>query len=423
VACWVAASYVGLLPVACSCSDESSGPSNPDASADGSSGEPNTEEASTSSGGAEPSDGATGSGGSRSSGGATSGGADASTDASAGGTGGNHPGDGLPEAGVDSGAGGSVCGAPQKLEGTIEGPPFALLVMSDRSSSMVTAPHPEGWASLTAAVTTLVNDPNSRGVSVGLSSFPPLTGAADCAAGANCAAPIVPIAPLPQNAAAMISGLQAATPSTINVQLTPLECGVRGLLTGCSSQTASTGMPCAAVLFTDGEATQCNMDMATLASILSLGPPAGIKTFFIARPGSDVVALNELARAGGTSAAVLVDGTGPSLATALLAIRDGMRPLSTTSDCSWVIPSPPSGQTFAKEKLNVSLSRSGHMQDLGYVSSSADCGTRANAWHFDNANAPKEIVACPATCTSIRSVSATTEAFATFGCARRPASN
>ena len=218
---------------------------------------------------------------------------------------------------------------------------------------------PDGWKNSSAAINAFVQDPASAGISIGLGSFPAMSNP-DCSSatmdcctkGTGCETPIVPIAPLPQNAAAMISGMQTATPSN-PIALTPTECGLRGMLSQCVSYKAAASMQCVAVLITDGTPTQCDGTAANLEKLVADGLVAGVTTFVIGLPGSNISALDGLARAGGTNAAIDVSGGSAAFIAALNKIRGSVSTsistshqfsipttISTPLPCEWKIPPP-----------------------------------------------------------------------------------
>jgi hypothetical protein len=331
---------------------------------------------------------------------------------------------GTSSGGADGSGGVSTdCGEVQKPEEVIQYSPVALFIMQDRSGSMVTGfPPPasaDGWNNSLAAVTAFVNDPSSAGISVGLGSFPPMTGNTDCAAGSDCGMPIVPIAALPGNAPPMISGMQTATPNN-PVALTPTECGLRGMVSQCLAFTGANKMPCVGVLVTDGTPTQCDGNDTTLTGIVSTAAGQGMKTFVIGLPGSDLNRLNMLAQAGGTNAAIDVSGGVGAFTAALNAIRDKVS-IGTKLECTWKIPPPPQGQIFNPQKVNVVFTPKGAAPvDFGYVKL-ADCATATNAWYFndDNTTNPTQILACPTTCDMLKGSSGA-EVDVTFGCDTKP---
>lgn len=84
--------------------------------------------------------------------------------------------------------------------------------------------------------------------------------------------------------------------------------------------------------------------------------------------------------------------------------------------CNWTLPTPPDGQTLDPTKVNVELTTNSNTNALGYVDTAAACGSSTDAWHYDDAATPTEIVLCPATCTEAQSADDAAVAIQ-FGCA------
>lgn len=71
-------------------------------------------------------------------------------------------------------------------------------------------------------------------------------------------------------------------------------------------------------------------------------------------------------------------------------------------DCEWNIPAPPAGQTFNRQQVNVQYTKQGAAaQPVLQVSGAAACGVRSG-WYYDSEQAPKRILACPATCSELQ---------------------
>lgn len=290
------------------------------------------------------------SGGSSGKGGALGTGGRDATDASAagssnggGGAGTGTGGGGAVPAGGSSGTGGAPAtggnggstgtGGAGGTTGTLC--PLALFIMQDRSGSMVTGfPAPasaESWNNSTLAITTFVQDPETTGIDIGLGTFPVgANNTASCTDGSDCGTPVVPIAPLPGNGAAMIQAMQEQTPNPIAT--TPTECGLRGMINRCLAFMASSanGEKCVAVLVTDGSPTQCDMTLANLAQIVADGHAQGVTTFALGLPGADLNFLDSLATAGGTGSAIDVSGG----AQAFVAALNSVRARSTSGQCN-----------------------------------------------------------------------------------------
>jgi hypothetical protein len=89
--------------------------------------------------------------------------------------------------------------------------------------------------------------------------------------------------------------------------------------------------------------------------------------------------------------------------------------------CEWVIPPPPAGETFDKNKVNVQFSAGGGAaQELGNVAGAADCAAAAGGWYYDDNTNPTKIYVCPETCQVLQGA-ADAKIDILFGCATKPA--
>jgi hypothetical protein len=295
--------------------------------------------------------------------------------------------------------------------------PIALFIMQDRSSSMVgVVGDPARWPQASAAIDAFANDPASAGLHVGLGFFPPMSGVSACD-GSTCGVPAVPIAPLPDNASALTSAMQAATPPAnwLNPNLTPTECALRGMITTCAAHMAQTGMTCVGILITDGDPTQCNLDFGALVQIAADGyNNQGVRTFVLGMDGANFSLLDPLAQAGGTDCipngpgyACNITGGGSAFIDALNAIRNSVvttiieeRLQATTLECTWGIPDPDEGQTLDPNKVNIVFSADGvDAQPIGQVPSEGECANYQGGWYYDN---QQSISVCPDTCNIIK---------------------
>jgi hypothetical protein len=334
--------------------------------------------------------------------------------------------------------------------------PVALFIMQDRSGSMVTGfpppADPNNWNNSTAAITAFVNDPRTQGIDIGLGTFPyGPNNTADCN-GSDCGTPVVPIAPLPGNARAMIQAMQAQTPSN-PIALTPIECGLRGMINQCLTFTANspTGEQCVAILVTDGTPTQCSGDQALLQQIIADGRSKGVLTFALGLPGADLNQLNAFANAGGTGQAIDVSGGSQKFIDALNNIRQKVSVttshtatstvtstvpfttsqtvsttvttpsvISTPLSCQWGIPAAPTGQTFDPAKVNLQLTPAGGQPtQFGHLESSQDCTRAGGGWYYDDPRQPTKVLVCPQTCDVLKA-STGGRVDILFGCATIP---
>jgi hypothetical protein len=301
--------------------------------------------------------------------------------------------------------------------------PVALFIMQDRSGSMVTGfpppASPQSWQNSTDAITAFVNDPMSKGIDIGLGTFPAgMLNTADCQAGMDCGSPVVPIAPLPGNAQAMISAMMAQTPNS-PLSLTPTECGLRGMINECLTfQTQSPqGEKCVAVLVTDGVPDQCDVDETNLTKIIADGHAKGIDTYTLGLPGADLNVLNQYAQAGGTGASINVSGGAQAFISALNSIRAKVahtdkhtvvtsHVVETALKCTWKIPpQQPGDPALDPDKVNLRYTPpNAQPTEFGHVPSAASCPPNVNAWYFDDEKTPTQVFLCPNTCSTVEAM-------------------
>jgi hypothetical protein len=171
---------------------------------------------------------------------------------------------------------------------------------------------------------------------------------------------------------------------------------------------AEPGRRAALVLFSDGVPSQCSPNtIATIAPLLqaaSAGSPP-VPTFVVGavsaseRPRLEP-ALNQLAVAGGSKAAILVEtnqDTTQRLTDALTRIR------GEALSCEF--PLPP-GAMLDYANVNVSVVRGqGAPMVLPNVAGAPRCMAPTGGWYFDvdpKAGTPTSIVVCPATCAVLK---------------------
>jgi hypothetical protein len=183
----------------------------------------------------------------------------------------------------------------------------------------------------------------------------------------------------------------------------------------------------AIVLVTDGTPQDCDEDdsvEAVAEIVASVSDEIPVYVIGVANPATEeepdppdnVSNLNQIAVSGGTGNAILVDTGNPARTVdtfneAIAKIR------SQGLSCEVDIPQPPSGKTFDKEAVNVSLTTDDTKTELGY---SPDCSD-AGAWRFDVPDAPEKIVLCEDTC-ELTKAAAGPSLQVEFGCERRNAS-
>ena len=293
--------------------------------------------------------------------------------------------------------------------------PVVLYIMFDQSMSMSWS---NIWDPAVAAMKAFVQDEKSKDIGVGLQFFPLSNGS--CSNGNGYVTPAVPVGQLPAQAKTISASLDAHNPNGVG---TPLEGALRGVTEFCKKyQTDHSDQQCVAVLVTDGKpefAAGCSENSDTLAGIAKAAHDNGVTTFAVGLKGADFGLLDKIAKQGGapdcdpnvSAYACDVSSGADKLAGALTAIRDTVVTTEvhteivthveeTALPCEWEIPAPPVGQVFDRDKVNVRFSTADTSSTFVRAASAAACID--NSWHFDDAQAPKRLVACPQTCDRIK---------------------
>jgi hypothetical protein len=305
--------------------------------------------------------------------------------------------------------------------------PTTLYIMFDKSLSMAGAPYgpSDQWTPAVSALKSFVKDDASAGLGVALQYFP-LSGSngGNCGTGGGYSTPAVAAATLPGTSNATINAFSTSLDNHSADGLgTPIEGALRGVTEYCKTfQNNKPGEQCVAVLVTDGKpefAGGCSEDSTKLASIAKDAHALGVTTFAVGLKGADFALLDKIAQQGGapdcepssSTYACDVSGGADKLSVALNAIRDTVVTTevhtetvshieSSTLPCTWEIPTPPKGQIFDRDKVNIRFTTPSGATTFARVPSSEDC--RDNGWHFDNFSAPTKLLACPQTCDHIK---------------------
>lgn len=293
--------------------------------------------------------------------------------------------------------------------------PLDLYIMMDQSGSMdlKTGTGVSRWAAIAAALKAFLNDSKSAGIGVGVQFFPLTT----CAS-SEYAKPEVTIADLPGNATTVMAAIAKHGPNGSTPTAPALDGAIQYAQTFGLTKPDHT---IAVVLATDGVPTGCAPydSIAEVAKFAAAGvkSAANVRTFVIG-VGSETAALNAIAVAGGTKAAIIVDAAGnveQQFAAALKAVQ------GQALACSYAIPVPGDGKTLDLTKVNVQITLgNGKPQLLNYVASDKDCNSGTGGWHFDDPVAPTKILLCATSCALPLSVS-TAKVEILLGCARATA--
>lgn len=231
----------------------------------------------------------------------------------------------------------------------------------------------------------------------------------DSCSTADYAKPAVAIAPLPGVAAAVTASLASHQPNGN----TPTSAALQGAIIEAKSfATANPGHTVVAVLATDGIPDECMpSDVAGISQLAAQGLSGtpSIETFTIGVFAPDGIAqgtsaLNQIATAGGTGHAFIIDSTAKNVeqqfAAALNTIRGASLP------CQYELPIPEAGlPDFAKVNVQFSSGTSAPVT-VPYVGTAAQCNATTGGWYYDSDPAlggtPKAILVCSSTCSTLK---------------------
>jgi hypothetical protein len=280
--------------------------------------------------------------------------------------------------------------------------PLDMIFLIDQSVNLAGM----DWMTITDALKTFVVDPASNNIGVGLLFFP--YSAWDCTL-SHYENLTVPIDHLPNNAFAFTN----AIPAEAQGLGTPIRPALHGtLMRATAYQDANPTHRVVVVLASAGDllpsvpgasdAHECG-DTSPLTvwdKLSELASSAfaynGVRTFVVGVPGATILHLDEVAAAGGTTAAF--DATDISQFSSKIAKirKEGL-------SCDYAIPPSPNNQQIDPNKVNFSYSPKGTGTPtiLPRTNDLADCGGQPG-WYYDSNTAPTKIILCPASCTVVQ---------------------
>ncbi|WP_437282461.1 vWA domain-containing protein [Sorangium sp. So ce375] len=312
--------------------------------------------------------------------------------------------------GASSGQGGAC--ATQSASADLQ--PVYLAFAFDVSGSMGMGDEPWydkalKWDPVVAATKQFFNDPLSEGINASLRFFP----SDDEDRDEKCSAetyetPEVPMTPLPSPLfAAAIDDVTPATSADWRGG-TPTLYVMQGTISFIEAQRQATPGRYAIVLVTDGYPAGCGSRANSVDRVAEAAAGAledGVPTYVIGVDNPpiedaphDLDNLHQIAEAGGTENAYLIDTGNPGATSAAFkAAIDAIRGASVS--CTVEIPPAPDGRTFDAQRVRVTYkSGSGNATALSYDQECASEG----AWRYDSAANPTQIVLCDSTCATIQ---------------------
>lgn len=251
------------------------------------------------------------------------------------------------------------------------------------------------WTSIKEALVTFATAPASAGIGVGMGFFPQMNGNTLRCNPQDYATPAAPIAGLPGSAGAIQMVLDAQSPEG-NTPTVPALAGAIQYATSYAQ--THPGRTVGIVFASDGEPTQCQQNDNTIAGAVRVAQAAAmasppVKTYVLG-VGPSLMNLNQIAAAGGTGAAHLVESGGSA---ELLNALNEIRKSALTCDYSIpVIPGKPLDFNLVNIKTRVGPPPSMEQQ-IGRVMNAGQCGSQGG-WYFDNNDRPTRITLCPTTC-------------------------
>jgi hypothetical protein len=247
------------------------------------------------------------------------------------------------------------------------------------------------WVVESAALNSFMSAPTNAGIGVGIGFFPSAQNYCDSN---QYVTPKVEIDLLPGAA----NNLNAAITAQKPAGNTPTVASLTGAIQHATDWAkAHPGRRAAVVYSTDGYPKGCDSSntIANAVGVAQAGLSAGIKTYVLGM-GQNLASLNQVAAAGGTDKAYLID-TGGDAATQLSQAFDSIRSRAVLS-CTFEIPPPPTGETIDYGKVNVHYTdSSGKVTDVLRDPSSTAC---TQGWQYSTDK--KQVNLCGDLCNSVK---------------------
>jgi hypothetical protein len=300
-----------------------------------------------------------------------------------------------------------------KYEEQAEARPVHLYVMFDKSSSMAGGK----WESAKKGVAAFVDDPSAAGIRAGLRFFPRAPDATPACDQKAYMDPAVPFGELPGHGAAIKAGMDAESPDGFGTPIYPALGGA--LLEGIALAEQNKGIASAVLLVTDGvpqgPAPSCGgvdpEDPQVIADLAAKGAAndPSVATYVVGLPGVDQAIANQIAKGGGTDAAILVGASDVAgeLQKALGKVSGSILP------CKYEVPKQVLAGEVELGFVNVEISLGGEPSTVPQDQRCAGPG-----WKYDDPVMPTAILLCPETCDALAG-DATAAITVVLGCATR----
>lgn len=286
-----------------------------------------------------------------------------------------------------------------------ENVPLDIYILFDQSGSMLNdVGGSTRLEAVRAATEQFLRDPASAGIRVGIGYFGFQTiGEASCEPAVYASPDVAIVA----DHEAVIRSLAGREPTGE----TPTGSAIRGACEYTSGyKLANPARSLVQLLVTDGkpEAPMTCSTKGTCCPTLSdaadaaqecLAGPGAIKTYVLG-VGPFLESLTEIARAGGTEQAYLVDDQ--DVTRDVLAALNAIR-ANASIPCAIAIPEPADGQVLDYARVNVAYAGAEcrAAEFFPYVESPAACDGAGGGWYYDDPAAPGFVELCPSTCARV----------------------
>jgi hypothetical protein len=282
-----------------------------------------------------------------------------------------------------------------------------IFIMFDTSGSMATKDDGTTMRmdAVRGALGKFLESSESAGLGVGIGYFgtQPLSCACTSCTPDDYAKPAVPVGMLPGQGAALVASLAAAAPTGE----TPTGAAIRGACSYARQVAgARSGHEVVVLLVTDGEPQApltsakgtCNptLDDAVAAATECRAGGAGIRTFVLG-VGPSLQKLNQIAAAGGSSQAYLVESGGAA------DVLQALNRIRTDAQIPCALQLPQSrGAALDPSTVNIVYADpSCAMTTLGMVQGMSACNPQLGGWYYDDPTRPTSIRLCDTSCTQV----------------------
>jgi hypothetical protein len=258
---------------------------------------------------------------------------------------------------------------------------------------------PTRWSEMSKALNAFVSAPENAGIGAGIGFFPRPGNDTTNDPRITCQEPDyekpdVEIGVLPAVAAAISTSIMNQMPGGSTPTVPSITAALKY---AAMHQASAAGRRTALVYATDGIPQGCtNNTVAGAAAAAKAALMTSMINTYVLGVGPQLNSLNEIATAGGTNMAYLVD-TGGDVTAQLAAALHAIKSMAIT--CDYKIPMSSAGP-IDPNQVNV-IAKVGDMGMstlIGQVNDKAGCDKAGGGWYYDTPGNPSLISLCPTTC-------------------------